>query len=284
MCISHLLYLKTGGCMNKQSYLKERTNLRTIVVSLVLFVFGIGLLFLSEACDYISTKAWLKAVTSNLGGLLVATISLATLWELFSKRAFFDEMLAKAGLAEDIRTLGLVGLSVNPLKGPDFSKLIRDANKLDIFVCYANTWRANYEEDLRVLARKPNIRIRLIVPNPDNIDVMKVLAQRFGTQNGTLVSEKIKVAIEEFKNIFVGASNAKSDFSIWYHEENPVSSFYRFDNTAVVTLYKHARGRGNTPTFVAERGGSLYGYVESEVDGMIKGVDTHSAIARQIFP
>lgn len=270
--------------MNTLGYLKERTNLRTLVVSLVIFLLGIFLLFVSEASDYISKSTWLKAVVANLGGLLVATISIATLWELFSKRAFLDELLAKAGLADDIRSLGLVGLSVNPMRGPDFSKLIKGANKLDIFVCYANTWRANFEEDLRILARKPGIRVRLIVPNPDNKDIMKELAHRFGTATPEILSEKVRVAIEEFKSIFVSANNQKSDFSVWVHEENPVVSFYRFDNIAVATLYKHARGRGNVPTFVCERGGSLYNYVEAEVDGMIKGISTHEALAKKIYP
>jgi hypothetical protein len=270
--------------MNTLKHLKERTNLRTVVVSLVIFLVGISLLFTSEVNDYVATNVWLKAVVANLGGLLVATISIATLWELFSKRAFLDELLSKAGLAEDIRTLGLVGLSVNPLRGPDFSKLIRGANKLDIFVCYANTWRANYEEDLRVLARKPGVRIRLIVPNPYNMEIMKELAHRFGSASEQVLAEKIKAAIEESKNIFVNANNQKSDFTVWVHEENPVTSFYRFDNIAVVTLYKHARGRGNVPTFTAERGGTLYNYVEAEVDGMIKGIETHSALAKKIYP
>ncbi|EEX67174.1 hypothetical protein VCJ_000522 [Vibrio metoecus] len=33
------------------------------------------------------------------------------LWELFSKRSFLDELLAKTGLAEDLRTVGVIGCS-----------------------------------------------------------------------------------------------------------------------------------------------------------------------------
>lgn len=270
--------------MNTLSHLKERTNLRTLAVSLLVFLLGVLLLVLSEANESIAKIVWLKAVIANFGGLLVATISIATLWELFSKRAFFDELLAKAGLSEDIRTLGLVGLSVNPLRGTDFPKLIRTTKRLDIFVCYANTWRATHEEDLRSLARKKDIRVRLLVPNPENKEVMKELGHRFGSSSPEVLADKIQVAISEMKSIFAPPGSASTNFSVWVHEENPVTSFYLFDNIAVVTLYKHARGRGSVPTFVAERGGTLFDYVQGEVDALTKGADTHGPLARQIYP
>lgn len=267
--------------MTTLGHLKERTNLRTTVVSLALFLIGVGLLVLSEANDWIAASAWRKSVIGNFGGLLVATLSIATLWELVSKRAFFDELLAKAGLADDIRTLGLVGLTVNPLRGTDFPKLIRSTSRLDIFVYYANTWRATHEEDLRTLARKPNIKVRLIVPNPSNNEIMTELAHRFGSASPQILAEKVKLAIAEMKSIFAEAKNHTLEFSVWVHEENPVTSFYLFDNVAVVTLYKHARGRGSVPTFVAERGGTLFNYVNGEIDAMIEGVDTHGPLAKK---
>jgi hypothetical protein len=257
----------------------ETTNLRTILISLLLFLFGIGLLISSETIEVISKRAWGKAVVANLGGLVVAAISIALLWELISKRAFLDELLAKAGLAEDVRTLGLTGLTVNPLTGPAFPKLIRTTKRLDIFVCYANTWRTTHEQDLRVLSRSEGIRVRFFVPNPDNVQLMTELAHRFGAASAAVLADKVRVAISEMKDIF-----RNREFYVWVHEENPVTSFYLFDDTAVVTLYKHARGRGSVPTFVAERGGTLFNYVQDEVDAMVKGLETHGPLARQIFP
>ncbi|KWE84935.1 hypothetical protein WL81_26295 [Burkholderia ubonensis] len=169
------------------------------------------------------------------------------------------------------------------MKGVDFSKLIRAANKLDIFVCYANTWRNSYEQDLRVLARKPNSRVRLIVPDPTNQRIIEELAHRFNAGNAQEIVDKIDTAQREFKGIFT-AAESHADFSIWTHHETPVTSFYRFDNVAVVTLYKHARGRGDTPTIVAERPGGLYSYIENEVDAMVKGVGGHAPLATCVFP
>lgn len=264
--------------------LKEITNLRTYVASVFVFVLGVVLLALSERFGFPDGYLWVKSLMSNIGALLIASVSIAMLWELFSKRSFLDELLAKTGLADDIRTVGVTGISLNPVQGPNFSKLIRSCERLDMFVCYANTWRATFEEDLKFLASKKGSRIRLIVPDPDNEEIMKDLAKRFNANDSATMQGRVRQAINEYKDLFASVGNDKLDFSVWIHDETPVTSFYRFDRCAVVTLYKHAKGRGNAPTVMAERGGSLYNYIESEIDSMIKGIPPYQKLARQIYP
>lgn len=262
----------------------EITNLRTYIASGLIFLIGLALLFASEKATFGAGYLWFKSLLSNFGALLIASTSIALLWELFSKRSFLEELLAKTGLAEDLRTVGVTGISLNPVRGPDFSKLIRLSERLDIFVCYANTWRATFEEDLKTLAAKKNCRIRLIVPDPDNAEIMKDLAKRFNAADAATMEARIKQAITEYKALFNSVANNTLDFSVWIHDETPVSSFYRFDRCAVITLYKHAKGRGNAPTIVAERGGALYTYIENEIDSMIKGIAPYPQLARKIHP
>lgn len=264
--------------------LREITNLRTYLVSLLMFLVGVFFLVISERATYPDGYLWMKSLASNFGALLVAAVSIALLWELFSKRAFMDELLAKTGLAEEIRAVGLTGVSLNPVKGPDFSRIIRSSERLDIFVCYANTWRASFEEDLRFLAQKKNCRIRLIVPDADNPEIMRDLAKRFNANDAATMEGRIKQAIADYRALFASVGNPTLNFSVWIHDETPVSSFYRFDRCAVITLYKHAKGRGNAPTLVAERGGELYSYIENEIDSMVKGIDPYRKLARKIYP
>lgn len=115
-----------------KNYIKDITNLKTLLVSGGLLLLGMLFLFLSEQLTYPEGYLWVKSLISNFGGLLVATLSIAILWELFSKRSFLDEILERTGLADDIRTAGIRGISINPVKGPDFTKLIREAERLDI--------------------------------------------------------------------------------------------------------------------------------------------------------
>jgi len=263
---------------------KKLTNLTTLSVSGVVFSIGATLLIVSEFHDFKPGYIWIKSLFSNFGALLIASVSVALLWELFSKRAFFDELLSKTGLAEDIRTAGLSGVSTTPMRGPDFPKLINSTTNLNIFVCYANTWRANFEEDLKRLSTRGRCVIRLILPDPNNTTLMASLASRFGADSAETMKGRIMQAIEEYKSTFTANANRERDFSIWVHNEVPVTSFYRFDRHAVITLYKHAKGRGNVPTMVAERGGSLYTHIENEIDALTKGSDLQKPLAKRIFP
>jgi len=113
---------------------------------------------------------------------------------------------------------------------------------------------------------------------------MKDLAKRFNAADAATMKARIEQAITEYKALFNSVENNKLDFSVWIHDETPVSSFYRFDRCAVITLYKHAKGRGNAPTIIAERGGALYTYIENEIDSMIKGIAPYPQLARKIHP
>ena len=265
-------------------FLKERTNLRTALVAVSVFVVGIAFLFFSEYAAWISESAPLKATIANLGGLLIATVSLAFLWEVFSKRALLDELLDKARLAEEIRMAGINSFTMVPLKGPNFSDLIRTTSHLDIFVCYATTWRALYETELKALADRQGVHIRVMLPDPNNQLLMADLAIRFRVSSAEAVSERIQTAITDYKRIFASVAGRGGSFSIWLHSVTPVLSFYRFDNLYVLTLYRHARGRGNVPTIVAEKGGELSEFLDMEIKSMVKGTDGNGPLAKQVFP
>lgn len=270
--------------MPLREYLRERTNLRSGLASILVFFLGLALLIFSEANDFIASRVWLKAVIANFGGVLVASVAIAFLWEIFSKRALLDELLEKTKLAEEVRGGGLMGITLNPLRGPDFPTLIRQAQRLDIFVIYANTWRANFESELRVLAKKPGARVRLIVPDIEDAKLMSQLAARLGSPDGPTMKQKIEVAIAEFGGIFDITKNERLDYSVWLHRQTPVYSFYRFENTVVFTTYKHSLGRGDTPTFIASRGGSLYRFIEEDVDALVKGSEGQIPLARRLDP
>lgn len=88
--------------------LTERTTLLTVLATLITAILGVLLLYVAA-----NSKAWAGAeswqtVIRDIGSLLVVSVAVAALWELFGKRAFRDELLAKAQLAQDVRTAGLV--------------------------------------------------------------------------------------------------------------------------------------------------------------------------------
>src|SRR5690606_39281808 len=62
------------------------------------------------------------------------------------------------------------------------------------------------------------------------------------------------------------AGNAKIE--VYFRKGDMVFSCYRFDNTAVVTLYTHSRARGQVPVIVCRKGGSFYDFVRRELEAI----------------
>ncbi|MDH4225704.1 MAG: hypothetical protein OEW12_08675 [Deltaproteobacteria bacterium] len=258
------------------------TNHLTLFFSIGFFIIGIGCLFFSETDWVKGFGLWVKSAISNFGGVIVATSVITIFWDLIAKRAFLNEILDTTKLVEEIRIFGLRGISNEPIKGPDFTKLIKNTTNLDVFFCYAKTWRSNNESALRDLSKKAP-RVRLIVPNPENKTLMDELGKRFGKGHSE-IQKYIQDAIDDFKIIFSNKSNTKVEFSVWVHDQSPVESFYIFDSYAIITFYKQNKGRSNAITLECEKGGGLYEFLVQEVNSMIKGIDENGPLAKKIFP
>ncbi len=252
----------------------ERTSLRTLVVALLTFIVGIALLIASENWQQIKAIAPVQAVVQDLGALLVSTVTIATLWELAAKRAFLAELMAQAKLAEKVRAAGIVTLTTDFQREVDWKQMFKTVKKLDIFFAYGRTWRKSNLKELDDIAQRPGIRIRVVLPDPHNSELMKELGRRFRT-NPEDVKNRILETSNDFQSRFKNV-----DFSLWFLPESPVFSFYRFDHLIVLALSKHGKQGGNIPTFIVEEGGTIYNFVREEFDAFIQEPD---GIATKFF-
>jgi hypothetical protein len=260
--------------MTSQKLYSERTSLRSIILALLALIIGIVLLLLSENRQQIKDISWLQAILRDLGALLVSTVTIATLWELAAKRAFLTELMSKAKLAEDIRSSGIVNLTDDFYGEIDWKKMFKSVKKMDIFFAYGHTWRGTNASELKDLAKRSDVRIRVVLPDFNNEQLMHELGKRFRKEPDE-VKRLINEAADDFKGLFKDAN-----FSLWLLPESPVFSFYRFDHLVVLALYKHGLGRGNVPTFIVEQGGKIYDFVRLEFEEFIG----ENGLARKIFP
>ena len=253
----------------------ERTNLQTIVVAISAFIVGIFLLLISEMWQQLKSFPPIYALVRDLGALLVSTVTIATLWELAGKKAFAAELMAKAKLAEEVKTAGINRVTTDFVRDIDWQQLFKTSNTLDIFICYGRTWRNTNRDELIKIAQRSNTKIRVILPDPDKHEVMKELSIRFATSSDD-IKDKIVEASNDFKDIF-----KNSNFSLWYFSKCPVYSFYRFDHLIVLALFKHGTKRGKVPVFIVEEGGTIYKFVKEELNLLTQETD---GLARQVFP
>lgn len=257
---------------------KERVSLRTWLLTILVCSVGVLLLYLAgDERSWESYKA-LQSVIRSLGSLLFVTATINLLWQLWAKRAFLDEVLAKVGIAKEIEFAGILKITDSFHDAVDWKSLFRTVSKLDIFFAYGRTWRNTHVRELQELAAREGARIRVVLPDPDDEQTIVELARRFAYQPQQL-RDLIKEAEEYFRNLHTFRGPKGAQIEIRFLPAAPVFSFYRFDHIAIIALYSHRRGRGPAvPTFVCEDGGTLYDYIRKEFDAMV----TMGGLARLI--
>lgn len=249
------------------SLISERVNLKTIIIAIVAGLFGIFLLYLSVNNTFLVGNEIWQTVIRDLGGFLLVTVALTVFWEIMGKRAFMDEILAKAQISKEIKYAGLTKISDSFHHDIDWKLYLKNVNKLDIFFAYAQTWRNTYYQELKSVAARGDARIRVVLPDPGDEQTMIELSRRFGKTRDQLI-DLIKEADGYFRKL-APSDKKGADINIWYLPAAPTFSFYRVDQMALLALYTHRKDRAPVPTFVCEMGGTLYDYIRQEFEAMI---------------
>jgi hypothetical protein len=242
---------------------KTVTTYNYLFVALPVVVVGIYLLYLgSDQTRFWQAHTGLQVFLQQLGGLLIVTAGFSVMWELLGKRAFAREMMETWRTAADLEAAGIKRVTDQFYDGSLWEECFKGAEKLDIFVAYANTWRRMHVSKLQEVARKSNARIRVYLADPDDDATINLLASRFETTPESL-RDRIAETTREFEALKVpnGAS-----VEVWYWIGDRMFTFYRFDNRAVLVPYKHSKGRSaSLPTIVCENGGLIFQFVYDEL-------------------
>ncbi len=248
-----------------QAFLQS-VNLRTIILALLVGIIGVVLLALANS---MAAEKVGPSIVRDLGSLLFLPATLTLIWELWAKRAFLDEILAKAQISKELSFAGIVKITDSFHNDIDWKSYFRSVNKLDIFFAYGQTWRNVHRRELQDLASREGARIRVVLPDPEDQNTVDDLARRFGYSSERLRS-LISEATSDFLSLRPTDAAQGGSVEIWHLPATPVFSFYRFDGVGILALYNHRKDRAPVPTFVCEMGGTLYDYIRTEFEAMIR--------------
>lgn len=241
------------------------TTLSAVIIAIALAAAGGSILYITGLeLAYWKDHAGLRALLMQLGSLLIVSLALAFLWELFGRRIFLQEMLALAQISQDLRGAGLLRVVQSPNQ-IDWAPLIEGATCIDVFFTYGRSWRGHFYQQLQAVISRPNTVMRIVLPDPDDKPLMKSLGLRFKKSSADQAAD-IREAHDFFAEIAANKTNKtnKDQVQVWYTTAAPVVSLYRFDGTAVVALYPH-KAKVDLPHFVCRRGGSLYAYAMDQL-------------------
>ena len=239
------------------------TTFKILVMGIAATVFGLGIIYLAGAFPgYWKNHAGGDALLNNFGALLVVSVGLGLAWELIGKRSFAREVLETVHAATDLDQAGIQRIGTRWLQDPDWADLFKNVRELDIFVAYGDTWRNSHLGQLQEVARRANARVHVYLADPNDEPTMRVLAARFNQAPDDLQRRIIRTK-DDFEALRVPGG---ADIQVFYFPGDRLFSFYRFDNEAVMTLYRHAKGRSAmVPTLVCKKGGTFYDFLETEL-------------------
>lgn len=247
-----------------RSTIQSLLSLKAIIASIGLAALGVALLLVQEQVVWVHERPWLSTPLRELGSLLVASIALAALWDLYLKRQFQRELTESFAMAESLERGGIVDVASHFYHDIDWPGFFEHVRELDIVLSYGATWRRMHEDKIRDLLSRQNVVIRILLPDPEDADLMRDLARRYNL-DAAEVAERVSNAISDYLS-YIPMSKKKGRLKIYLAKKNFTWSSYRFDNVALLSFYSHGLVKGQSPTLLIRRGGTMFGYVSSELE------------------
>lgn len=85
----------------------QRTSLSYALIAILVLCSGVAILYLSS-CNFWGGLNSIRSLVADLGKILIASVAVLILWEIFGKRLFLDEVLSKVGVASELRQAGIL--------------------------------------------------------------------------------------------------------------------------------------------------------------------------------
>ena len=253
--------------------LREVTLLRVVLLVGLIILIGGGLTLLgihlegptpSPKTGLLSANK-LGPVLQQAGELMMGSSAIAILWELFVRRAFFEEVLEATNTSVSVVEAGLAEITFDFLEKIDWKSLLDNALTVDTLFSWAAGWREINSTRIRTIASSGSGRVRIVLPDPTNDDTMATLAQRFDEPIAD-VRMRIQSALDSFLAL-------KGEFGgrirVWTVDFPHTFSAYLIDTTAIFALYSHQRREVSVPAFVCKRPGNLYRYIRADFDSIV---------------
>lgn len=247
--------------MRKPRPSRESRSLTNALVDLAAWKIGTAFVLVGIACLYGSSAlegahgpSALDTTLREVGALLFVTGALGVFWDLLGRRALTRELLDAADVSGNIATAGLKRIVPRYLD-VDWDSLLESARHVDLFFAYARTWRTVYATALRRFVEQDGVRLRVVLPDRENEELMALLAAKFRYGGADLIRH-IEDAESDFANLQRQAG-PQATVEVRRTGEFPVYSYYRLDRRCFGVLYGQAPGRTDVPTFECEQGGSL---------------------------
>jgi hypothetical protein len=232
---------------------KQNVNIRTFITSLLILVFGLSLITITEWLPLLNHLA--SSLFNTVGLTLVGSSIIAFIWELAVKRAFLKEILAEVNISENLSNAGIEQV-VTSFSEIDWKSFYENARYIT-FVLFHSTHTMSVNRNYILAANKEGVPITLYLPNPKNTNLMKQLSILDGEENEQLIILKVEESIKQFSS----STGAKIILLNEMHQ----FCMYQTDKVAIIALNKEVSFK-NPILIVSKKGGHVYKYCSNYLE------------------
>jgi len=205
---------------------------------------------------------------------LFAAFTVSFAWEVLSKNALLrelqhhtDKAFRDAGLSNTLANQGILDTTTDFQQGIQWKQYIADAEEIDVCWWAGLGWVQTHRPDIETAANKHKLRIRYVIPDALDPDVLDQMVAMSGIKADVLKST-YESTCDELRPLgnMVKLFNTK---------KLPQYGMVRLGSNIVFFPYSHLRGRPlGRPTFVIDANSELGKRFLRDFDDLIQSDET----------
>lgn len=253
---------------------------KLIICSLLFFILGLICFYLGCSSrleniinDLDTINVW-KSIFCSIGSVFIVSGVYNVIYEYGIRNSMFNVIRKELGIKDFIVSAGVdsIWLQLNDIP---YKSLFHDVKtEIDIVHSYGNSWNeANYDYIKDVLQQKNGVTIRVILLSPKS-KLVNGLYELYRKNTVEELLNSMQESIRYWLELSEIAQNNSNVVKIYYHEQNPTHSLYRFDDKIVnVNNLITKRRTSKLPTIICKRNekytDTLYSNYKSEIEDII---------------
>ena len=262
----------------KHNAVRAVTSLSGQRVVLIALIVAIASHLAVARFDPLLGREWLQSAAESAVLVLLGSALVGLFWELGVRRAFLaeivDEVQRRTALRADIESTGLIRLTNDFDRGVDWTALVQDADRLDLYWWAGRSWLRSVAPLLEAKASQKRFKFRLVLPDVERPEVLAQMARDSGISSDVLAHATTE-AISLAKQL------AGPRLTVYVTARAPRYPFMRLGSVVVFGTYSNYVGlTTKRPTLVLDATAEIGRQAIQEFEKVLED----RAITRTVWP
>lgn len=228
---------------------------------------------------------WIELIKSVIPSFLAVLIGFASIYFFLEREGVLNPGLNTSKFGKELANIiqeetqphqstnpGILAFYENIAEVP-WHDLFSSARSVDIVVYYYDSWvKTNWRPLVEFFGNGGALRI--VLPNPDNDEIMEVVRRRFPENSIDMIRHKVRNTGERLKSAKQESGSQTARIEVFYFDDSLNYSAIRFDNASlllsVFEQFRENRILSSAVLLDLKNSAHLNGYWDKEIGGFIR--------------